>query len=43
MCAHARVFTFHLHETVFGGMGRDMGRRRQKDDFRGLDEPQMLS
>lgn len=40
----ARVPTFLscLREAVSGGMGREVGNRRQKYDFRGLDEPKLF-
>ena len=37
------TFLFYFHETVFGGMGREVGNRRQNDDLRGLGEPKALA
>lgn len=43
MPTHVPMFLFYFHETVFGGMGREVGNRRQNDDIRGLGEPKALA
>ena len=42
MPAHVPTSLCCLREAVSGGMGREVGNRRQKYDFRGLDEPKFV-
>lgn len=42
MCTHVHTSKFYFLEIVFGGKRREVGKRRQNDDFRGLDEPKAL-
>lgn len=42
MCTRVHASKFYFHEIVFGRKRRKVGKRRQNDDFRKLDEPKAL-